>query len=89
MIKLELKNESKEEEVLEKTVTFEFRRHKQDGELDKSNLLFLVIQDFIAHGLKEVYPIKIDGDKKEFIIKKNVIERSGFKLIIQGERNVS
>lgn len=88
MIKLELKDESKEE-VIEKVVIFELRRHKQSAMLSKSNLLYLVTEDYLTTGRSEVFPIKIDGDKKEFTIRKNTIERLGFKLVIQGDSNVS
>lgn len=80
MIKLEIKNEASQE-IPEKIVVFEFRRHKQHQQPSKSNLLYLVVEDPSVK--MELYPIKIDGNTKTITFRKDILEKLGFSVIIE------
>ena len=77
-IKLELTKEKKAEP--ESTVEFDFRRRVgYDTDVRYANLLYLVGK--IKYSPKDYYPIKVDGDKKEFHVRRDDIEKLGFKII--------
>lgn len=64
----------------ERTIHFQFRKHEQATVVkSKENLAFLVATDEFGNKL---FPIKVDGETNEFVVRQATVANLGFRLVV-------
>lgn len=83
MIKIEIAGEYLPQPDPEHTVHFEFRRHANAKNGSPSDHLAYLCADLLGSEHIQQYPVKVDGHKKTFAVRRHVVEKLGFALIVE------
>lgn len=81
-MKIEIKGEQPPEQ--ERTVNLGLRRYRGAGSEYKNQTVFMTADDGVT-GI-EVFPIRIDGNTKEFSVRRRTIENLGFRFVLEKDK---